>query len=133
MNLDRERLIESAQKFGTPLYVYDAEIMKTQFEKMTNAFSSVKKLKLNYACKANTNLNILKYFKSLGSGLDTVSIQEAMIGLRAGFEPSEILYTPNGVSFEEIEMAAKMGLKINIDNIHYSFLGNKFGCTNSCW
>lgn len=117
MNFDRERLLQAAQKYGTPLYIYDAEIMKSQYERMTNAFSSVKKLKLNYACKANTNLNILKYFKSLGSGLDTVSIQEAMIGIKAGFEPSEIIYTPNGVSFEEIEMAVQMGLKINIDNI----------------
>lgn len=117
MNFDRERLLEAAQEYGTPLYVYDTEIMKSQYERMTNAFSSVKKLKLNYACKANTNLNILKYFKSLGSGLDTVSIQEAMIGIKAGFEPNEIIYTPNGVSFEEIEMAVKLGLKINIDNI----------------
>lgn len=117
MNFDRERLLAAAQEYGTPLYVYDTEIMKSQYERMTNAFSSVKKLKLNYACKANTNLNILKYFKSLGSGLDTVSIQEAMIGIKAGFEPNEIIYTPNGVSFEEIEMAVKLGLKINIDNI----------------
>lgn len=117
MNFDRERLLSAAQEFGTPLYVYDTEIMKSQYERMTKAFSSVKKLKLNYACKANTNLNILKYFKSLGSGLDTVSIQEAMIGIKAGFEPHEIIYTPNGVSFEEIEMAVKLGLKINIDNI----------------
>jgi len=117
MNFDRERLLEAAQNYGTPLYVYDAEIMKSQYEKMQNAFSSVKKLKLNYACKANTNLNILKFFKQLGAGLDTVSIQEAMIGIKAGFEPSEIIYTPNGVSFEEIQMAVGMGLKINIDNI----------------
>lgn len=117
MNFDRERLLAAAQEYGTPLYVYDTEIMKSQYERMTNAFSSVKKLKLNYACKANTNLNILKYLKSLGSGLDTVSIQEAMIGIKAGFEPNEIIYTPNGVSFEEIEMAVKLGLKINIDNI----------------
>jgi len=117
MNFDRERLLEAAQNHGTPLYVYDAEMMKSQYEKMQNAFSSVKKLKLNYACKANTNLNILKFFKQLGAGLDTVSIQEAMIGSKAGFEPSEIIYTPNGVSFEEIQMAVEMGLKINIDNI----------------
>src|SRR5690606_37047836 len=117
MNFDREKLLMMAENYGTPLYVYDTEIMKSQYEKMAKAFSSVKQLKLNYACKANTNLNILKFFKSLNSGLDTVSIQEAMIGLKAGFEPDEIIYTPNGVSFEEIQMAVKMGLKINIDNI----------------
>ena len=117
MNFDREKLLMTAEKYGTPLYVYDTEIMKSQYEKMAKAFSSVKQLKLNYACKANTNLNILKFFKSLNSGLDTVSIQEAMIGLKAGFKPDEIIYTPNGVSFEEIQMAVDLGLKINIDNI----------------
>jgi diaminopimelate decarboxylase len=117
MNFDRERLLGLTEKYGTPLYVYDAEVMNLQYNRMVKAFSSVKKLKLNYACKANTNLNILKYFRSLGAGLDTVSIQEVMIGIRAGFETQEIIYTPNGVSFEEIEMAAKLGVKINIDNI----------------
>jgi len=117
MELDRAQLLELANEYGTPLYVYDSEKMKSQYERMLDAFSGVKQLKLNYACKANTNLNILKYFKSLGAGLDTVSIQEVMIGIRAGFTPEEIIYTPNGVSFEELAMAAKLGVKINIDNI----------------
>lgn len=117
MNFDRERLLHVAEKYGTPLYVYDAETIKAQYERMVHAFSSVKQVKLNYACKANTNLNILKYFKSLGSGLDTVSIQEAELGIKAGFQPNEIIYTPNGVSFEEIQMAVGLGLKINIDNL----------------
>lgn len=117
MNLDRERLLAVAEKYGTPLYVYDTGMMKTQFNRMSKAFSSVNKVKLNYACKANTNLNILTFFKGLGAGLDTVSIQEAVLGMRAGYDPSEILYTPNGVSFAEIEKAVGFGLKINIDNI----------------
>src|SRR5690606_2698420 len=94
-----------------------SETMRAQYERMVKAFSSVKKLKLNYACKANTNLNILKFFKGLGSGLDTVSIQEVLMGLKAGFEPSEIIYTPNGVSFEEIKRAVELGVRINIDNL----------------
>ena len=117
MNSDRERLLNVAKNYGTPLYVYDSEVMRAQYERMVKAFSSVKKLKLNYACKANTNLNILKFFKSLDSGLDTVSIQEVLIGLKAGFEPQEIIYTPNGVSFEEIREAMELGVKINIDNL----------------
>lgn len=117
MNFDRERLLAVAEKYGTPVYVYDVEIMRAQYERMVKAFSSVKKLKLNYACKANTNLNVLKFFKGLGSGLDTVSIQEVMIGLRAGFSADDIIYTPNGVSFEEIKEAMELGVKINIDNL----------------
>lgn len=117
MELHNAQLVALAEKYDTPLYVYDAARMKMQYEKLTNAFKKVKQLKLNYACKANTNISILKYFKKLGAGLDTVSIQEAMIGLKAGFAPDEIIYTPNGVSFEEIRMAVELGLKINIDNI----------------
>lgn len=117
MSLDRELLLGLGEKYGAPLYVYDANKIKSQYDKMTSAFSSVKRLKLNYACKANSNLNILKYFKSLNSGLDTVSIQEARLGLMAGFAPQDIIYTPNGVSYEELQEAVKLGLKINIDNL----------------
>jgi len=77
----------------------------------------VKKLKINYACKALTNQTILKFFKHIGSGLDTVSIQELKMGLQAGFNPKDIIYTPNCVSIDEIEMAVALGVKINIDNI----------------
>ncbi len=115
--MNSERLLEMVQKYGAPLYVYDANKIKSQYDKMIKAFSSVKRLKLNYACKANTNLTILKYFKSMNSGLDTVSIQEAELGLLAGFKPKDIIYTPNGVSYSEIKKAVELGLRINIDNL----------------
>ncbi len=107
--------LDLVEKYGCPLYVYDTAIMERQYKQLYNAFS-VPKLKLNYACKALTNINVLKYFKSLGSGLDTVSIQEVWMGLKAGFAPEDIIYTPNCVSMEEIGMAVKEGVKINIDN-----------------
>lgn len=105
------------EKFENPLYVYDAEIMKRQFNRLSRAFKGVGSLQLNYACKALSNISILKYFKSLGSGLDTVSIEEVKLGLKAGFEPQEIIFTPNGVSLEELKNAAQLGVKINIDNL----------------
>ncbi|MGV4380203.1 diaminopimelate decarboxylase [Ornithobacterium rhinotracheale] len=117
LSFTAEDLLQMAKEFGTPLYVYDAEKMKTQYERLKNSFSGVEKLKLNYACKANTNLNILRLFQKLGSGLDTVSIQEVQLGLMAGFEPKDIIFTPNGVSFEEIKEAVELGVKINIDNL----------------
>lgn len=118
MELARIHQLENlAKEFDTPLYVYDADIIKNQYNRLVKAFKSVKKVKLNYACKANTNLNILKFIKSIGSGLDTVSIQEVQLGLRAGFEPKEIIYTPNGVSFQEIKQAVQLGVRINIDNL----------------
>ena len=89
----------------------------SQYNRLTNAFNSVKHLKINYAVKALSNISILKLFKSLGSGIDTVSIQEVKLGLKAGFEPKDIIFTPNGVSLEEIETVAQLGVQINIDNL----------------
>ncbi len=106
-----------AKEFGGPLYVYDAEKIKFQYDRLSNAFSGVKNLKLNYATKALSNVSILKYIQTLGAGLDTVSIQEVRLGLAAGFEPSSIIFTPNGVSLSEIEEVAKLGAQINIDNL----------------
>lgn len=117
LSFTNQDLLQMAKEFGTPLYVYDAQKMQTQYQKLKKAFARVPKLRLNYACKANTNLNILKLFKQFGSGLDTVSIQEVELGLRAGFSPSDIIFTPNGVSFSEIKQAAEYGVKVNIDNL----------------
>ena len=111
------QMLKIAEEFGSPVYVYDAEKITNQYNRLTNAFKGVKKLKLNYAVKALSNISILKLFKSLGSGIDTVSIQEVQLGLAAGFSPEEIIYTPNGVSLNEIEQAAKLGVQINIDNL----------------
>ncbi len=120
-------LLELVEKYESPLYVYDAEKMQEQFNKLYNAFPGVK-LNIHYACKALSNITILKLMKKFGTGLDAVSIQEVWLGLKAGFEPSEILYTPNGVSMAEIEMAVEEGVKINIDNISIlEQFGAKYG------
>lgn len=110
-------LLQLAEQFGTPIYVYDAEKIQSQYNRLTKAFSKVDKLRINYAMKALSNVAILKLLKEMGSGLDTVSIQEVLLGLHAGYEPDKIFYTPNGVSLEEIEEVAAMGVQINIDNL----------------
>jgi diaminopimelate decarboxylase len=110
-------LLKIAKTYGDPVYVYDSEKIVYQFNRLTKAFSDVKRLKLNYAAKALNNIAILKLMNSLGSGLDTVSIQEVQLGLLAGFKPQDIIFTPNGVSLEEIEEAAALGVRINIDNL----------------
>jgi len=106
-----------AKTYGDPVYVYDSGKIISQFHRLTKAFSNVPNLKLNYAAKALSNLAILRLMNSLGSGLDTVSIQEVQLGLLAGFKPEDIIFTPNGVSLEEIEEAANLGVRINIDNL----------------
>jgi diaminopimelate decarboxylase len=116
-----------ARKHGSPLYIYDTSVMIRQYERITSSFSGAR-VKINYACKALTNLNVLKLFRGLGSGLDAVSVQEVELGLKAGFPPQDILYTPNCVSIEEIEEAVELGVRINIDNIAIlEEFGNKHG------
>ncbi len=109
-------LLELSEKYGTPLYIYDAEIIHRQIQSLRKSFENVN-LKIKYACKALNNISILKLFKHYGTGLDTVSIEEVLLGLKAGFQPSEIIYTPNCVDFYEIKQAVELGVMINIDNI----------------
>ncbi|MBP6509969.1 MAG: diaminopimelate decarboxylase, partial [Candidatus Kapabacteria bacterium] len=112
---------------GAPVYVYDTAIMARQVERLRSAFPAVK-LRIMYACKALTNVSVLKVMRGLGTGLDTVSLQEVELGLHAGFAPEEILYTPNMVSFEELRTAVNLGVHINIDTISVlERFGHEFG------
>ena len=115
--MNKEHLLDLANKYGSPLYVYDTDIIASQYRRITDAFEKVEQLQLNYAVKALSNINILRFFKNLGAGLDTVSIQEVNLALSVGVDPKKIIYTPNGVSLEEIENVAKKGVQINIDNL----------------
>ena len=111
-------LLRAVEMFGSPSYVYDASKIKKQYNRLITSFKTVKNLKINYAVKALSNLSILKYINHLGAGIDTVSIQEVVIGIKAGFSPDKIIYTPNGVSINEIIKVSKMGVNINIDNLN---------------
>ncbi len=121
------RLIQLAEKFGTPLYVYDAEKIKEQYQKLTTGFSTLD-ARFFYACKALTNVNILKYIHSLGCGIDCSSINEVKLALHAGVPSKQILYTSNGIDFSEIEEAVDCGVHINIDSLsNLEKFGKKFG------
>lgn len=111
--LDVEAL---AAQYGTPIYVYDAEKIQHQVELLHTAFRDLP-VRIKYAMKALSTRAILELLRRLGVGVDAVSIQEVELALRAGFSPAEILYTPNGVAFEEIQQAVQMGVQVNIDSI----------------
>ena len=115
--MDNNALLKIAKDFGSPVYVYDSEKIISQYKRLTSSFSKVKKVKVNYAVKALSNISVLKLMNTLGAGLDTVSIQEVQLGLSAGYPAEDIIFTPNGVSLEEIEKAATLGCQINIDNL----------------
>lgn len=121
-----------AKEFGSPVYIYDADKILGQLQNLKTAFSE-QKVKIKYAAKALTNISILKLLKKNGAGVDVVSIQEAHIALKAGFEAKDILFTPNCVSFDEIQEGIKLGLTINIDNISIlEQFGHKYHDTIPC-
>jgi diaminopimelate decarboxylase len=125
--LSKEQLITAAQEFGTPLYVYDADTITAQYQRLTTAFAQTD-TKFFYACKALTNINILKHIKSIGCNVDCSSINEVKLALLAGFEPGNVLYTSNGIHFSEIEEAQSLGVNINIDSLsNLGKFGQKFG------
>lgn len=124
--------LQAAQTFGTPLFVYDAQKIAAQFNRLNSAFE-VPHLKLHYALKALNNINILQLLKGLGAGLDAVSIEEVQLGLRAGFQPNQIMFTPNSISFEELMMAVEFGVHVNIDNLPMlEKFGAKYGSNVPC-
>jgi len=125
--LSKEQLIAAAQEFGTPLYVYNADNITAQYQRLTDAFAQTD-TKFFYACKALTNINILKHIKSIGCNVDCSSVNEVKLALLSGFHPSNVLYTSNGIHFSEIEEAQSLGVNINIDSLsNLEKFGQKFG------
>ena len=125
-------LQEVAEEYGAPVYIYDGNKIIDQYTRLIEAFKPLN-IRVKYACKALNNTAILKLLKKAGSGLDTVSINEVKLGLRAGFEANDIIFTPNCVSIEEIQEAVKLGVHINIDNISIlEQFGSLYGNTVPC-
>ncbi len=131
--MNQDKLLQIEKEFKSPLYVYDANKIEEQYRRLTLAFNKIEKLKINYAAKALTNISILKFINKLGAGLDTVSVQEVLLGLHAGFKPENIIYTPNGVSLEEIEKVVEQKVQINIDSLYMlEQFGSKHPTTPVC-
>jgi len=127
--LSHQQLAAIAKEFGTPVYIYHAEKIAEQYTKLVNAFKKTDS-KFFYACKALTNINILGYIKSIGANIDCSSVNEVKLALHAGFTPDRILYTSNGIAFNEIEEAKNLGVNINIDSLsNLEKFGEKYGHT----
>jgi diaminopimelate decarboxylase len=125
-------VLSLCQQFGTPVYVYDGQKIVDQLKSLKNAFSEVD-IRVMFAAKALTNISILKLLRKHGAGVDVVSINEAKLALRAGFQPQNIMFTPNGVGMEEIEEGVNLGLQVNLDNISIlEKFGGKYGASYPC-
>lgn len=120
------------QQFGSPLYVYDSNKIADQIYTLKQAYKGAD-LKIKYAAKALTNISVLKFIRKQGVGIEVVSPQEAQLALRAGFTSTEILFTPSGVDFSEIEEGVALGFSINLDNLSVlQKFGEKYGSNYPC-
>jgi len=127
LELSHDQLSKAATEFGTPLYVYHAERISEQYERLLRSFEGVD-VRFFYAAKALTNINILRYIKEIGCNIDCSSVNEARLAMKAGFPANNILYTSNNISFAEIEEAKEMGIHINIDSLsNLKKFGKKYG------
>jgi diaminopimelate decarboxylase len=125
--LSNEILLSVAQQYGTPVYVYDANKITNQYQKLTNAFAG-QDVRFFYACKSLTNVNILRHMLGMGIGVDCSSINEVKLALYAGFAPDKVLYTSNGIAFDEIAEAVSLRVHINIDSLsNLSKFGMAYG------
>jgi diaminopimelate decarboxylase len=125
--LSDSTFLQLAANYGTPLYVYAGEKIEEQYNRLQTSFDP-RTTRFFYACKALTNQHILRLVQKLGCGVDCSSIHEAYMAVKAGFSPDRILYTSNGISFEEIEAAASLGIHINIDSLsNLEKMGARFG------
>ncbi len=106
----------AAKEFGTPIYVYDAEAISAKYSKFISAFN-VPSLKVHYACKALSNPHILKLMLSLGSHIDTVSLNEIRLARAVGFSSNQIIFTPNMISADELDQAIAWNVQVNVGSI----------------
>jgi diaminopimelate decarboxylase len=105
-----------AEEFGTPLYVYDAAVIRRQIEKIRTAFAGLP-LQAFYAMKANGNLSILRLVRSHGVGCDAVSPGEIYLAMRAGFDPESIWFTCSNVSDDDLRAIPDPRIVINVNSM----------------
>lgn len=122
-------VLNMADQFGLPLYVYDADKIIQKIDWLRSSFPGVN-LKIKYALKALSNLSILKLMRSQGVEVDVVSVNEARLAMRAGYVSHQIMYTPSGNHFSEIQEAIELGLTINADSLPLiEQIGQTYGAT----
>lgn len=114
LHAGKRTVSELAAEFGTPLYVYDAEVMESAYRHLESAFHGVDLL-MAYSVKANGNLEILRRLVALGAGADIVSLGELHRCLTAGFPPERIVFA--GVGKTEVEMEAALDAGILAFNV----------------
>lgn len=110
---EAKRLI---QKHGSPLYVYRKSIVEAQYRGLLNAIP-YKKTKIYYACKANANLELLRFLKKLGTSIECVSRGEVERALKAGFPVERISYTCSFIPRQELAWLINKDISVHLDSL----------------
>lgn len=130
--ISHQSLLDYANKYGTPLYVYDGNQILKRYKELYE-FISYPNLKILYAMKANYNVGILKLLKKNNAYLDTVSPGEVMLALKLGFTKEEILFTSNNITDAEMNEVQETGVLFNIGAISsLEKYGKSFPGNNVC-
>ena len=111
-----ESLLEFAKEYGTPLYVYDGDLVVERYRDLFK-FIPYDRLKIHYALKANYNPGLLTLLRDAGAGLDTVSPGEVVYALKLGFPRERIIYTANNMTDAEFEQVLAMDVVMNIGSL----------------
>ena len=110
--------VDIAEEFGTPTYVIDENRIRDNYNRFYNAFTKYyPDFKVFYACKANTNLAVMKILESEGCSIDAVSPGEVYIAKKMGFDGSRILFTGNNITNDELKFVHDEGVVLNIDSV----------------
>ena len=114
--ITNEKYIELARRFGTPLFVYDGDMMAERYHDLFR-FIPRKNLMIHYALKANYNPALLALLRDEGAGIDAVSPGEVVLALALGFQPEKIIYTANNMTDAEFARVMKTGVTVNIGSL----------------
>ncbi|MBU0701824.1 diaminopimelate decarboxylase [bacterium] len=128
---DSASISKIASKVKTPFYLYSHDTLKKNYQSYTDAFQTVDLL-VCYACKANSNLSILRALGNMGSGMDVLSYGELFRALKAGISPEKIVFNGNGKTSEEMAYALQSGVfAFNVDSQNELFLLNEVAKANN--
>ena len=108
--------IELIKKYGSPLYVYNENILRQRCREMKNLIS-YPNFSVNFSTKSNNNLYFLKTIKDEGLNVDAMSVGEILFELKAGFKPEQILFISNNINIEEMKFAVENNISISVDSI----------------
>ncbi len=108
--------LELIKKYGSPLYVYNENILRQRCQQMKNLVT-YPNFSVNYSTKANSNLYFLNVVRDEGLNVDAMSVGEMSFELKAGFDPAQILFIANNVSAEEMKFAIDNKIKISVDSL----------------